>query len=314
MTESFRNRPPQARRRDALPLRRMCALVMLLLMAGGLCPGCAGSRQAWLRRDESARLVERAREADERGDEAQAAALLAAAVRKDPKDCETRLQLCSLLVEQGGIAEAETHLAEMLVANPDDPRLYVRMAHLQFAKKDLTTAMRHLTAALELDPKNPEALFLRGKIASRLNRYDEAFDFLYRSLHNEPHNVEVQLEIAELYLKRGHGRQAAPMLRTIVDGEHGTSDHKLLATWKLGQAYAQQERWDEATAMFAEVSKSRILSESEHYEAAYAFYRTGAEPEAQEHCVAVLRSNATHPGARALYTVVSKSRVVVPDE
>src|SRR5262245_11507222 len=102
---------------------------MLLLALAG----CARQQANVTSRSATAeRLSEQARQARDRGDANSAEHFLAAAVERNPGDCETRLELSEMLLERGSTGAAAAHLKNFINQNPEDPRGYVGLAEVMY--------------------------------------------------------------------------------------------------------------------------------------------------------------------------------------
>lgn len=260
------NEPPTTRHAGA------CALIAACLLHSG----CAASRNLWnARTDESQRLVQQAHQAEDRGDDKAAEVLLVEAVKQNPSNCETRLELSELLVQQGSMHAAEEHLQQLVEENPDDPRGHVRLAQVRFHQRRYADAKRALDAALEIDPMHTQGLLLRGKLEELRGRDDWALEAYHRAMLSENEQVEAELRIAAIHLKRRQPQQAAPLLRSVLESSQACPLEKSNATWMLGTAYAQESRWSDAVAALEAGIPTRRMTQEDWQKVAYARSRCG---------------------------------------
>lgn len=249
----------------AWPWYRLTALVLCLLA------GCATARQeAAARAREAERLAEQARSAQDRGDAATAEVLMAAAVKNNPTNCEARLELSNLLVQTGSLDAAAEHLQRLIDQNPEDPRGHLRLAQVEYHRNDYYAAEHALNTALKLDPQHTEALLLRGKLLEVRKNDELALENYHRAILTDPQNVETQIRIAALHVKHGRPRQAAPLLRSVIDNTNACPAEHAEASWLLGEAYAQDGRWAEAAMALQSGMKGRELTSDQWYQLAYA--------------------------------------------
>lgn len=252
-------------------VRRWCvpALVLCVLLAG-----CAKNRSV-ARRDDPEGLIQQARQADSQGDRQSAEQFYAAAIRQNPRDCETRLELSEMLLEHGSLEAATIHLRQIVAENPDDPRGYVRLAQALYLQRNYRAAERLVETALEMDARHPQGLILQGRLAELRGQDEQALEAYHQVLTLAPELPEAKLHVASLYLQRGESQLAAPLLRSLVEGREGCVEQRTEASWLLGVAYMREERWADAVPhLEAGFGPGRNGSE-EWYQLAYARYRTG---------------------------------------
>lgn len=258
-------------------VRYCCGLWACAL--GGAClllAGCAASRKLGnARSDESHRLVQQAHQAEDRGDGKAAQRLLAEAVESNPSNCETRLELSEFLVQQGSLRAAEQHLMHLVEKNPDDPRGYIRLAQVRFHDRRYPEARQALDTALEIDPMHTQGLLLRGKLQELDQRDDAALETYHRAMLSDTEQVEAELRLAAIHVRKGNPQQAAPLLRSVIESARACPLEKSEATWLLATAYAQEERWSDAAATFAAATPTRRMSSRDWEHVAYAHYRVG---------------------------------------
>ena len=83
---------------------------------------------------------------------ADAERVLAAALKKNPKDLDALLQRAELFVGSGNYGQAELDLNQVLRLKPDAPELHYVMAKLQEARHSVLSYREELTKALQLNP------------------------------------------------------------------------------------------------------------------------------------------------------------------
>lgn len=263
--------------------------------------GCAASRNASAARsDESQRLAQQARQAEDRGDARTAELLLTAAVTRNPADCETRLELSELLLQQGSLDAAAAHLRKLVAQNPDDPRGYVRLAEALSLQGSHGEAATLVDAALEMDPLHTQGLLLRGRLHELAQRDDKALEAYHRVMLADPDQEDAELRIAGIYLKRGQQRQAAPLLRAVLESPHACPRQRSAAHWVLGMAYAQDERWADAAQSLAAGSGGRQMSADDWCQLAYARFRAGDAAGARQAVASALQVAPTDSTALAM--------------
>lgn len=258
-------------------MRKALCCAWLLLV--GISGGCASSRpSAATKHDESQRLVKQAHQAEDRGDQKAAEILLTEAVSHSPGNCEMRLELSELLVQHGSMEAAADHLAKLVAQNPDDPRGYVRLAQVRYQQNQYAEASKLLDRALEMDPQHTQGLLLHGKLEELQRRDESALEAYHRAMMCESEQVEAELRIAAIHLRRGNSQQAAPMLRSVLESSRACSEQKADASWMLGNAYAREDRWIDAASALNASLRNRKMSTQDWQQVAYARFRAGDLP------------------------------------
>lgn len=269
--------------------------------------GCNASRNAAAARStESQQLAQQARQAEDRGDERAAELLLTAAVSRNPADCETRLELSELLLQHGSLDDATAHLRRLVVQNPDDPRGYVRLAEALYHQQHYGEAATLLDQALEMDPEHAQALLLRGRLHELAQRDDRALEAYHRAMHADPDEEDAELRIAGIHLKRGQQRQAAPLLRSVLESAHATPQQVSAAWWMLGMAHALDERWPDAADALAKGVRDQQMSSADWCQLAYARFRAGNVPAAREAVAQALQINPHDANSLAMQTALEQ--------
>jgi tetratricopeptide (TPR) repeat protein len=251
--------------------------------------------------EESARLTDQARQACERGDQMQARELLSRAAAVAPDDPEIQRDIGRGLLLAGETKEAIKHLRYMMRRGVDDPDAYLDLARILFNEHRYAECEELVDSALRLVPAHVEAQLLKGQLAEVGNKDDQALAIYYRLLAADPTATEATLRISELLLRGGRGSQAAPLLAAITDSDHTTKDEQGRAHWLLGQVYAKEHRWPEATEQLAASAALRkAISADECYQIAYAAWEAGQRGKSHEYLWKALALEPGHTDALAL--------------
>lgn len=271
------------------------------------------SARRWLgRSDKSEALATEARHAEDRGETERAEQLLRRAVKSDPENCETRRELCEILIRKGSLEDAGVQLRRVIEQNPDDPRGYVQLAQTLYQRGKITDADLVLDLALDLDPNNADSLWLKGRIEEFRNRPEQALERYHRILQSSPEHVETRMRIAAIQLQYGHADQAAAMLRSVLDRQQLEPTQRVAATWQLGSAYAQAGRWTEAAGLLNSVAGQRPMRADDWYGLAFANYRAGELGQAQRAAQFALQSQRDYAPAQKLLSQLSSSPAESP--
>jgi tetratricopeptide (TPR) repeat protein len=251
--------------------------------------------------EESARLTEQARQACERGDNKQARQLLTRAVAVAPDDPEIQRDIGRGLLLAGETEEAIKHLHHMMRRGVDDPDAYLDLARILYEQRRYGECEEMVDSALRLLPTHPEAQLLKGQLAEVRNKDDEALAIYYRMLSADPTATEATLRISDLLVRTSQPSQAAPLLRRIAECDRVTPAEQARAHWVLGQIYAKDRRWADATEQLAAAAELRKdLSADECYQVAYAAWEAGLRDKSKEFLWKALALDLRHSDALAL--------------
>lgn len=277
------------------------AVVLCALTIGNL-SGCA-----WLKRPMGNQVLQahefttKAEESLARKDYRQAEKLLGQALRADPEHTEVYLKLAELQSAQGK-KEAAINSLKLASRNvPDDPQLWFHLARLQYAQKNWEETTHSLNQTLKYDSDHLEALKLRAIVFDHQGKYELALKDCQRVLTLMPEDLRTRIQTADLEIKLHRPERAAPILRNLCKCDQASLSVKLEANWKLGEAYAQVGRWQDAAEMFAQVQQQRPLQNAEEwYRVAYVNYMIQNWAEADQAVQNALTLQSTHQEALIL--------------
>jgi tetratricopeptide (TPR) repeat protein len=283
-----------------MPRHAIAFALLIPLLAGCAWLPLFGRRSA----EESARLTEQARQACERGDHKRAHELLSRAAAVAPDDPEIQRDIGRGLLLAGETQEAVKHLHYMMRRGVDDPEAYLDLARILFEQRRYRECQELVDSALRLVPTHTEAQLLRGRLAEVRDKDDEALEVYYRLLASDPTATEATLRISDLLVRTGQPSQAAPLLRGIADSDRVSGGDQARAHWMLGQIYAKDRRWSEATAQLSEAARLRTqLSADDCYQVAYAAWAAGLSDQSKEFLGRALALDPQNPNALALSAV-----------
>lgn len=282
--------------RPADPVLKLMVIGVAVLFGCVTSAGCT-----WVRalvkdpNEESHRLVQEARAAEERDEIAEAAKLLSRAARTTPEDPEVHRQLARVLFGQGHHDAAVEHLQYAVDQDPADPAAFVQLAHILSHEGNELEAGLAVDAALELDPNHTEALLLKASLAEKANQIEDALQTYHRVLNCDPTNVEAMLAVARLQEASGRPDRAAPLLRSVCEASSSTPQQKARAQWLLGIAYGRQRRWDDAAAALSESLAHRNDATAEDwYRLAFARFQSGDYEGSRRDLVKALELDPRH--------------------
>ncbi|WP_206028418.1 tetratricopeptide repeat protein [Thalassoroseus pseudoceratinae] len=287
-------------------------VVAIFCLVGGNLAGCHWLQEFCDRSCNEARiLAEKAHQAECNGNLDQAYHYLRQAVETNPDDPELHREVARLAIDRGDSKAAIEYLRFATTNMPDDSESFVTLARLLEAEGRQKDAVAALNAALVADPMQPTALLKRADYAEKADDPELASEIYHRLLAVDSHHTEAQIRLASLQINAGRPSEAAPLLRAAAQSPIATAEQRQYATWSLGIAYGQLERWSDAATTLASAadSVSGEVSADDWYRIAYARHRSGDIPGTKAGLERVFRLN---PGHEAAHTMANSLRLEVP--
>jgi tetratricopeptide (TPR) repeat protein len=269
-----------------------------------LLSGCALSQSSLddsLIQSQSQRLVDRSRQAEERGDLNSAKRLLEYVAELNSEDAGIARQLARLQFESGESQRAIEGLRYAVTKNPRDTEAFVELSRILMQQNRYPEANQTLMAALKLDPNHIDALMLSGSWEERHTRTTLAMETYHRVLGLDPDHVEAKLRIALLQMNSGAFDRAAPTFRWICQSDRADNAKQTEAYWSLGILYGLQGRWSDAVdSLSAALSKRETVSADDWYRLAYGRYKAGDNSGAVRDLQTALRNDPNHAASLAM--------------
>lgn len=156
-------------------------------------------------------------EAEKDGNWAQAEKLYFQAVQTCPSDDRSRCRYAEVLWRKGDHNGAIANMEEAVRLSNQSPDQVVRLGRMHFEAADLQQAQSKCSRAIENDRNLASAWALRGDIARKEGKTDDALAFYLRakSLPNCPEDVP--LTIADIYGELGRPQRALAVLQSLAE-------------------------------------------------------------------------------------------------
>jgi predicted CXXCH cytochrome family protein len=152
----------------------------------------------------------------------------------------------SLTAEQNdALGAALAELRASMQANADFPEGQMAIGGLAMTTRNWTAAEEAFAEAVFLDPQLVQAWLARASIAQALGNLREATSILLDARKSNPHEANINLQLAQLLLRQGRQSEAIPVLRNIVSANPSDQDVRitlalaLLQTGDLNSARAE---------------------------------------------------------------------------
>jgi tetratricopeptide (TPR) repeat protein len=144
---------------------------------------------------------------------ADAAADFEEVLRHDGSNYEARLYLAHCLVSDARMPEAKVHLLRCREQRPDRVEPLVGLAACALEEPDWDEADRLLRAAGALEPGSTYVLIMRGDLAMRRGRFEEASTLFRRVTALEPRNKAARLKLAQSLRQSNRSAEAEEQMR-----------------------------------------------------------------------------------------------------
>jgi tetratricopeptide (TPR) repeat protein len=130
------------------------------------------------------------------------------ALRRAPSLPHAHYTLGAVLLEQKRVDEARTHLERELASDPRCSGCMAKLARIAYLKGDDRLCESWLAKAAAVDPGDLETDLVRGMLANRAARYDQAIVHLTRVVEASPGYATAQYQLAIAYQRSGNEDKA----------------------------------------------------------------------------------------------------------
>jgi tetratricopeptide (TPR) repeat protein len=152
------------------------------------------------------------------GDDAPAIAQYRQALALNPKLPGADVELAELLRHASDVsqqAEAVSIFRAALKTNPFDEQSAVQLGDLSLEKGNLPQAKSNFEQALQLEPSDPDANFGLAKTLIAMNDSAHALPLLEKAVQLDPTNASAHFRLATLYRQQGRTADARQQLATF---------------------------------------------------------------------------------------------------
>ncbi len=227
-------------------------------------------------------------------------------VGRFPTDVEARLDLAELLTEAQHTREAVAvyENVERLMGGAT-PRIYIQMLQLYRRLNDEKNVERVLRALVELRPDEQLFVHLLGQYYMKERQLDAAIELYEETLANNPEEIEIGLELTELYREQGRAQEADSLLEQLTNPEGASADQLVQRVRSL---YHHDRPYDdEAERQAVHLLERAVELDPQHEEALHLLgelrYRRGRYAEAGTLLEQALEQNPRAPDRWTLAAV-----------
>ncbi|MBW3596483.1 MAG: tetratricopeptide repeat protein [Planctomycetes bacterium] len=238
-------------------------------------------------------------EAQQDGNDAEAAERFAQAIEICPVDERCRRHYAEVLWRQGVGVEAINQMSEAVRLSGGDPLLRVRLGEMHLAMGDHQSALRQADLAIARAGDLSPAWALRGDLFHRSGELPEALACYHRALRYEPQNPPVQIAVARIHRDMGRPERSLAVLDAAVDQfSPGAPPVEVLV--HHGRALKELGRFDQAVESLKAAAERSGRDAEIFYELADARRQAGDLSGAKLAVRQVLEINPHHAAGRQL--------------
>lgn len=177
----------------------------------------------------------------------------------DPEPFRLRLDAHQKEQRYEAAREDARQLAQLV---PEDPKMPLMVASLSFSAGNLESAERDCRAVLKLQPRRRDARRLLAEILRAQGKYDAAAKVLDALLAEKGDDTAVLLGRGSLYVERGEGKKAIPLLEQVLRLD---PRRQRTGRYQLVLAYEQAGRAEDVRRVQAELhalQEAEVLSDA----------------------------------------------------
>lgn len=138
------------------------------------------------------------------------------ALQIDPKNTEARYYIALLAEERQNFADAFRAFEALSLDDPGNAAVQAKLGQYYVGVRDLEKAREKVGLASEIDPSHPELLFLKGIIAYKDKKYDQAAEHARTALETRPSFVEASILLADVLRDNGEIESSLSTLDTAI--------------------------------------------------------------------------------------------------
>jgi tetratricopeptide (TPR) repeat protein len=138
-------------------------------------------------------------------------------LRQSPNEAQAYLSIADAYRHMGNSEQEVQALRDLVGRNPNYPMIHVLIARamLASARADYSKVLDELAEAEKNAPVDADVFYLRGKVYTAMNRYNDAVAALRRSIELRPMETGPYYQLARIYQKLGDTNLAAEQFQRV---------------------------------------------------------------------------------------------------
>ncbi|WP_136442425.1 tetratricopeptide repeat-containing sulfotransferase family protein [Pacificoceanicola onchidii] len=187
----------------------------------------------------------------QKGERAEAKALLREVLREESKDVTVMTDLGTLHAQDGELDEAIAQFRAAIEIAPNLPLAQANLGAAYLVKQEVGPAIKALEKAVELDDKVLDSLVNLAQAHVRISNFERAIDVLFRALVIDPQNAPVHAHLAHALFRHERPDTAEHHARRAMELAPDAVEPKM----HLGNILASIGRLDEAAEVLLDAAK-----------------------------------------------------------
>ncbi len=279
MLHFFHRMRPTAPQTNPGGARGLLVLCLVLLVSSSGCRslGSWGTRGVKTTDEDvvhARRLGQKAAEAMQKQQWAEAEQLLVRAVEAHPQDERIRQDYSEVLWQLEKQNNAIEQMKEASRLSGENATMSVQLGRMYLAKGELEMAARCAMDSISADPATADAWTLRGDVCNKAGYPAEAMEYYHRALVYDPQQIDTRLKIAAIHSRLKRPRRALAMLDSITERvPAGEEPHQILVM--RGMALKQDHRYSDAAEVLQVACHKERPDAQLLFELADAQFRAG---------------------------------------
>jgi putative PEP-CTERM system TPR-repeat lipoprotein len=159
-------------------------------------------------------------------------------LRRAPNQRQAQMLLGYVQKESGNLSQAEMYLSAVVNAVPDNDAARRLLAEIRLMMNKAVQAREALEPLTSQETPGVEALSMAAAASLSLDEFEEATNFLERSVEAAPDNVPLKIQLALAYYRAGEPAKARATLEAISADDIGNNEFQrdsLLVLSKIAQ-------------------------------------------------------------------------------
>lgn len=160
-------------------------------------------------------------------------------------DIDSKYQASLVMLAVNKDDQAIKYLDEVIDQSPDYVNAYRLLASAYEHKNDNDQVLRSAQAGIAYNELDASLYAIGAKAAVKLNELDTAEELLKKGLKFLPENVDLRLQLSDLYLKENKHQENLELFSKIPDNELEPQAH-----WNMALSYEALEQTEKAKSEF----------------------------------------------------------------
>jgi tetratricopeptide (TPR) repeat protein len=200
------------------------------------------------------------------------------AIALDPANVPAQLQIADLELAAKQSASARTHAEAALAADAKNASAHISLGRIDLFEKKYEDGLTEFTAAQELAPDQALPLICRADTYVLLRRYDDAIESFRAAIAKDPKLSSAYIDLAQVYRIENKPELEVSTLQEAIQHNPAAVDLNMA----LAALYVKQGHGDQIEPLFASLRSASNNSSAVLLAVGQFYYATGDVPRAKE--------------------------------